>query len=107
MPMQMEFCSAILNKTKHQNNCIFNIPILKIFIKYNAIEASKENVGKILLLNKTISVAFKDNFFRNRMLALEFVPEDAKDFLADVEKLAQNDPKTFGSRSSNRSFGKN
>jgi aminopeptidase N len=29
------------------------------------------------------------------MLALEFVPEDAKDFLADVEKLAQNDPKTL------------
>jgi aminopeptidase N len=29
------------------------------------------------------------------MLALESVPEDAKDFLADVEKLAQNDPKTL------------
>ena len=65
------------------------------YSKYNAIEASKENVGKNPFANKTIFAAFKDNFFRNRMLALEFVPEDVKDFLADVEKLAQNDPKTL------------
>ena len=65
------------------------------YSKYNAIEASKENVGKNPFANKTVSAAFKDNFFRNRMLALEFVPEDVKDYLADVEKLAQNDPKTL------------
>ncbi len=65
------------------------------YSKYNAIEASKDNVGKNPFANKTISAALKDNFFRNRMLALESVPEDAKDFLADVEKLAQNDPKTL------------
>lgn len=66
------------------------------YSKYNAIEASKDNVGKNPFANKTISSALKDQFFRNRMLALESVPEDdAKDFLTDIEKIAQNDPKTL------------
>ncbi len=67
----------------------------EFYSKYNAIEDSKESVDKNLFANKTISAALKDPFFRNRILALESLPEDAKVFLADVEKIAQNDPKTL------------
>lgn len=66
-----------------------------LYSKYNAIVASKENVSKDSFAAKTIMAALKDPFFRNRLLALESLPEDPKDFLAEVEKIAQNDKKTL------------
>ncbi len=66
-----------------------------LYSKYTAIEASKENVGKNPFATKTVLAALKDNFYRNRLEALASIPEESKDFLVDVEKLAQNDPKTL------------
>ena len=66
-----------------------------LYSKYTAIEESKENVGKNPFATKTVLAALKDNFYRNRLEALASIPEDSKDFLAEVEKLAQNDPKTL------------
>lgn len=66
-----------------------------LYSKYTAIEESKESVGKNPFATKTVLAALKDSFYRNRLEALASIPEDAKDFLAEVEKLAQNDPKTL------------
>ncbi len=65
------------------------------YSKYNAIQASKDYVSKDSFAAKTIMAALKDPFFRTRLLALESLPEDPKDFLTEVERMAQSDKKTL------------
>lgn len=65
------------------------------YSKYTAVEASKEFVSKDPFAVKTIKAALNDTFFRTRMLALESLPEDPKDFIAEVEKIAQTDKRTI------------
>ena len=76
-----------------------------LYSKYTAIEEVKDQVSKSVC-RQIITAALKDKFYRNRLLALEGLPEDPKSFLADVEKLAQNDEK-IGKRICNRCFSKN
>lgn len=66
-----------------------------LYSKYTAVEAVKEQLGKDPFAAKTITAALKDPFFRTRILALESLPEDPKDFLIEVEKIAQADKKTL------------
>ena len=66
-----------------------------LYSKYTAIEEAKDQVSKNPFADKLYAAALKDKFYRNRLLALEGLPEDPKSFLADVEKLAQNDEKNL------------
>ena len=66
-----------------------------MYSKYTAIEEAKDQVSKNPFADKLYAAALKDKFYRNRLLALEGLPEDPKSFLADVEKLAQNDEKNL------------
>lgn len=66
-----------------------------LYSRYTAIDDSKDIVATNPFASKTIAAALKDKYFRNRILALQSIPENSKDFLADVEKLAQSDEKTL------------
>lgn len=67
--------------------------------RYNALKSAKDQVGKNTSATKLISAALKDPYFRVRMRALEMIDlsnaDQAKAFVSDVEKLANNDPKTL------------
>ena len=67
--------------------------------RYIALEAIKDQVGKSPVATKLLAVALKDPYFRVRQKALELVdlsnPEQLKALGADIEKLANNDPKTL------------
>ncbi|WP_292010472.1 M1 family aminopeptidase [Chryseobacterium sp.] len=67
--------------------------------RYNALNGIKDQVGKNASATKLLSAALKDPFFRVRMKALELMDlsngDQAKALAADVEKLANNDPKTL------------
>ena len=64
-----------------------------------ALSNIKEDAGKNPAAIKLFAAALKDPFFRIREQALEqidlTIPEQAKALIADVEKLASNDPKTL------------
>lgn len=67
--------------------------------RYNALTATKDQVGKSPAATKLLSAALKDPYFRVREKALELMDlsnaEQLKALGADVEKLASNDPKTL------------
>ncbi|WP_407405978.1 M1 family metallopeptidase [Chryseobacterium sp.] len=67
--------------------------------RYNALLAIKEQVGKTPIATKLLAAALKDPYFRVRQKALELVDlsnaEQLKALGADIEKLANNDPKTL------------
>ncbi|WP_419870246.1 M1 family aminopeptidase [Chryseobacterium sp. CT-SW4] len=67
--------------------------------RYNALNGIKDQVGKNASATKLLSAALKDPFFRVRMKALELMDlsngDQSKALAGDVEKLANNDPKTL------------
>lgn len=67
--------------------------------RYKAVEAAVENAGKSEAAVKTLVAALKDPYFRVRQKALSGLdlsqPNVSKLALAEVEKLATNDPKTL------------
>lgn len=87
-------CDMQQNKTPEQWYLQY-INTKEEYSKYAAIEGVKDSVGKNPFANKLIMAALKDSFFRNRLDALAAIPEDAKEFLPEVEKIAQNDSKTL------------
>ena len=56
-----------------------------LYSKYTAIEEAKDQVSKNPFADKLYAAALKDKFYRNRLLALEGLPEDPKSFL-ELEK---------------------
>ncbi|SFI11622.1 M1 family metallopeptidase [Halpernia frigidisoli] len=67
--------------------------------KYLAIEDASKNASKNPSALKTLVAGLKDPFFRLKIQALEGLDltnaDEAKMALSEVEKLAQNDPKTL------------
>nr|WP_314499882.1 M1 family metallopeptidase [uncultured Chryseobacterium sp.] len=86
------------NKTPEQNLVQF-MGSKEFKSRYNALTSIKDQVGKSPAATKLLSAALKDPYFRVRMKALELMDlsnaEQLKTLGADVEKLAQNDPKTL------------
>jgi len=67
--------------------------------RYSALEGIKDQVGKNTSVTKLLAAALKDPYFRVRIKALELMDlsnaEQMKTLGSDVEKLANNDPKTL------------
>ena len=67
--------------------------------RYKAVENAAENSSKNAVSVKTLVAALKDSNFRIRMKALSSLDlskaDQAKAALAEVEKMASNDPKTL------------
>ncbi|MBW8360631.1 MAG: M1 family metallopeptidase [Kaistella sp.] len=67
--------------------------------RYRAVENAAENAAINAVSLKTLVTALKDTNFRIRMKALSALdlskPDQAKSALAEVEKMAANDPKTL------------
>lgn len=86
------------NKTPEQNLMQFT-KSKELKSRYNALNAIKDQVGKSPAATKLLSAALKDSYFRVREKALELMDlsnaEQLKALVADVEKLASNDPKTL------------
>ena len=98
--MRMVFCYLQLQKLKHQNNIYYKYQGSKEFYsRYKAVQEAAKSADKNDAALKTLLAALKDPFFRVRMKALNGLdlskPNQAKLALAEVEKLAANDPKTL------------
>ncbi|CAD7798090.1 Aminopeptidase N [Chryseobacterium aquaeductus] len=67
--------------------------------KFNALKGIKDQIGKNPAATKLLSAALKDPYFRVREKALELMDlsnaDQSKALVAEVEKLASNDPKTL------------
>lgn len=67
--------------------------------RYNALNGIKDQVGKNPAATKLLSGALKDPYFRTKIKALQLMDlsntEQFKTLGSDVEKLANNDPKTL------------
>ncbi|KAF5305351.1 hypothetical protein FQR65_LT18717 [Abscondita terminalis] len=71
----------------------------EFYSRYKAVQEAAKSADKNDAALKTLSAALKDPFFRIRMEALNGLdlskPNQSKLALAEVEKLAANDPKTM------------
>lgn len=67
--------------------------------RYKALTGIKDQVGKSPAATKLLAAALKDPFFRVRIKALELIdltnPEQMKALSTEVERIANNDPKTL------------
>jgi len=78
--------------------------------RYKAVENAAENASKNPAALKTLTAALKDSNFRIRMKALSGLDlskaDQAKSALAEVEKMANSDPKTLVQGSAISALGK-
>ncbi|WP_027377139.1 M1 family metallopeptidase [Kaistella palustris] len=78
--------------------------------RYKAVENASENASKNPVALKILTAALKDKNFRIRMKALNSLDlskaDQSKAALADVEKLAANDPKTLVQGAATAALGK-
>ncbi|SFJ13472.1 aminopeptidase N [Kaistella treverensis] len=102
---------GVFTDTKTPEQFLMQYQNSKEFLsRYKAVENAAENASKNVAAVKTLTAALKDSNFRIRMKALSGLDlskaDQAKSALAEVEKMANSDPKTLVQGSAISALGK-